>query len=564
MRRILIAALLAAGFAACSAFAQDATPSVVSSPENPSESDDVTLVVRGFFPSTDYAVTGSEISRYDVPAAAAHGANEVEITATVRYRFGPIGGQALTPYEARIPVGRFPRFTRIKVSVAVLCTAVPCSPYFSGTPYGPYYVYVRNPEPPRLEVQPATPLSSDPVRVTMRWYHTKYHASRISHEIEGRLIRIRHDVVYVGPDESANQVSEAQVTHDLGKLPPGSMQLEWHQTVSGQNETIVAAMPLNVGLNGQCTTCSTERLSIESTSLAFDGFPLGVLAGPQTLAVTLRAIPTGISPPPPQPPVTLERIWVNNLDFVTTHDCPVKPAALEFGRTCTITVYYNGTLRGANSGTLFVSYSEVINLGVRNATVPLVGRTIASRGINFIPPPTTPDTAVEYYAPALDHYFFTSAPVEQQFIDDGMAGAWQRTGHTFPIGGPTDVCRFYGDRSGPSSHFYTGNATECAQLRALDTATPLGTPAWRYEGIALKAEVPGVDTSRPGTRPYCVDQNSRFPIYRVYNDGFARGIDSNHRHIAGRGTLPGGRAAEDIVREMLGQGWIYEGNALCN
>jgi len=560
MRLLLgVAAVL---WSAC-AFAQDGTPTVSTAPENPAETDEVTLVVRGFFPSTDYAVTSAtQVLRFDVPPAAAHGANEVEFSLLIHYRHGPLGGQALTPYEARFPVGRFPRFSRIKVSTSILCDTGACPSWFAVTPYT-NYVYVRNPQPPRLEVQPAAPTSTDSVRVTMRWYYTKYYASRISSEIEGRLIRIRQDVSYVGPDDSANQASEGQVTHELGKFSPGTYQLEWHQTVSGQNETIVAAIPLTIGSNGgTCTACGTQRLAIETTSLDFDGFPLGVLAGPQAITVAPQGVPLGISPPPPPPPVTFERIWTNNLDFVTSHDCPARPATLAVGRTCTVTVFYNGTLRGANTGTLFVRYSDI--LGVHTATVALGGRTIASRGINFVPQPITPDTAVEYYASALDHYFFTSSPAEQQFVDQGGAGAWQRTGHAFPVGGPADVCRFYGDRSGPNSHFYTGNAAECAQLRQIDGATPPGTPAWRYEGIALKAEMPAPDPTRAGSRLYCIDQDGRFPIYRLYNDGAARGIDSNHRHVAARGTLPGGRAAEDVVRDMMGAGWIYEGNALCN
>jgi hypothetical protein len=193
-----------------------------------------------------------------------------------------------------------------------------------------------------------------------------------------------------------------------------------------------------------------------------------------------------------------------------------------------------------------------------------MGRTLAARSANFVPRPLTPDTAIEYYAPALDHYFFTSAPAEQQLVDAGAAGDWRRTGVTFPVGGPTDVCRFYGDRSGPNSHFYTGNAAECQALRALDAATPPGKPAWRYEGIALKAEVPTAVDAQPGSRTYCVEEDGRAPVYRLYNDGADRHIDSNHRHVPARGTFPAGKTGEDIVRDMMGQGWIYEGNALCN
>lgn len=561
MRRSCFIAFVLAALAVPTAFADDTTPTIVTAPDNPSETDDVALVVRGFFPSTDYAVTSSSISRFDVPAAASHGANEVEFTATLRYRYGPLGGQALTPYEVRFPVGRFPRFTRIKVVLSILCDALPCAPWFAGTPYTSY-VYVRNPEPPRLEVQPAAPLSTDPVRLTMRWYYTNYFLSRTSHEIEGRLIRVRQDVVYVGPGESANPVSEAQVTHDLGAIPAGSYQLEWHQTVSGQSETIVAAMPLTVAFNGFCTACATTRLAIETTSLAFDSFPLGAKAGPQTITVAPQGVPLGITPTPPPPPVTLERLWVNNLDFLTTHDCPLKPATLAVGSACTVTVSYNGTLHGANTGTLFVRYSDFA--GLHTASVPLSGRTLGARSINFIPRPVTPDTAIEYYAPALDHYFFTSTPAEQQMVDAGAAGDWRRTGVSFPVGGPADVCRFHGDRSGPNSHFYTGNTAECQGLRALDLATPPGTRAWRYEGIALRAEVPAAITVSPDARPYCSEENSRSPIYRLYNDGFDKGVDSNHRHVPSRGTFPAGKSGEDIVRDMQAAGWIYEGNALCN
>ena len=547
-----------------SAFAQDATPTFTTSPENPSETDDVTLVVRGFFPNTDYAVSSTVLGpRYTVSPAAAHGANEFEYNVTIRYTYGPAGGQALTPYEVRFFLGHFPRFARIRAAVAFVpenTTIAPSAWFAKNTFVG--YVYVRNPEPPRLEAQPAAPLSTDAVRVTMRWYYTGYYASRITHEFQGRVIRIKQDVVYVGPDESMHQTSEGQVTHDLGRVPAGNWQVEWHQTVSGQNEGIVAAMPLTVVSNGGSCTCGSTRLSIETTNLAFDGFPLGAQAGPQTISLMPQPALFGIDPPPPQPAVALERIWVNNLDFITTHDCRMKPATMAVGSTCTLTVFYNGTLHGANAGALFVRFSSFD--GVHTVSVPLTGRTLGARGINFIPPPVTPDTAIEYYAPALDHYFFTSAPAEQQIVDAGIAGDWRRTGVTFPVGGPADVCRFYGDRSGPNSHFYTGNTAECQSLRAIDAATPLGTPAWRYEGIALKAEVPAPDPSTPLLRPYCVEENARMPIYRLYNDGADKRIDSNHRHVPSRGTFPSGKTGEDIVRDMMAAGWIYEGNALCN
>ena len=42
-------------------------------------------------------------------------------------------------------------------------------------------------------------------------------------------------------------------------------------------------------------------------------------------------------------------------------------------------------------------------------------------------------------------------------------------------------------------------------------------------------------------------------IYRVYNDGFARGKDSNHRLLADF----------SLYTQMLAQGWIGEGVVMC-
>ena len=42
-------------------------------------------------------------------------------------------------------------------------------------------------------------------------------------------------------------------------------------------------------------------------------------------------------------------------------------------------------------------------------------------------------------------------------------------------------------------------------------------------------------------------------IYRVYNDGFAKGKDSNHRLLTDF----------DLYTQMIAQGWIGEGVAMC-
>ena len=58
-----------------SVLAQDGTPQVTTRPSPPLGDFDNTVIVRGFFPSTDYAITGTTISpRVQVPAESAHGA----------------------------------------------------------------------------------------------------------------------------------------------------------------------------------------------------------------------------------------------------------------------------------------------------------------------------------------------------------------------------------------------------------------------------------------------------------------------------------------------------------
>jgi hypothetical protein len=43
------------------------------------------------------------------------------------------------------------------------------------------------------------------------------------------------------------------------------------------------------------------------------------------------------------------------------------------------------------------------------------------------------------------------------------------------------------------------------------------------------------------------------PVYRAYNNGLARHIDSNHRLTT---EFPG-------IQEVLARGWIYEGVVMC-
>ncbi|MFO1310542.1 MAG: PQQ-dependent sugar dehydrogenase [Burkholderiales bacterium] len=148
--------------------------------------------------------------------------------------------------------------------------------------------------------------------------------------------------------------------------------------------------------------------------------------------------------------------------------------------------------------------------------------------------------AIEYFNGALAHYFVTAFPEEAAALDAGaLGGAWRRTGFAFPVaaaGDPgSDVCRLFGTAGvGPNTHFYTGNAQECADLRA--------NPRWTFEAIAFRMWLPVNDACPPGTRP----------VYRLYNNP-ATLAAVNHRFTTDGPTYEAMRA----------QGWIGEGVAFC-
>ena len=154
-------------------------------------------------------------------------------------------------------------------------------------------------------------------------------------------------------------------------------------------------------------------------------------------------------------------------------------------------------------------------------------------------------TVVEFYNAALDNYFITADPGEAKAIDNGSAGpGWLRTGDVFSSGGDTPVCRFYGSLSpGPNSHFYTVLASECATLKQQQASTPGSQKRWNFESLDFISTAP-VNGACP---------NSTVPVYRAYNNGYARGVDSNHR------ITPYPAA----IQQAVARGWSNEGVVMC-
>jgi len=152
---------------------------------------------------------------------------------------------------------------------------------------------------------------------------------------------------------------------------------------------------------------------------------------------------------------------------------------------------------------------------------------------------------IEFYNTPLDNYFITADANEASAIDSGSAGpGWSRTGDTFNSGGSTPVCRFYGSISpGPNSHFYTALASECASLKAIQASTPATQKRWNFESLDFFTTV-----AANGTCPA-----ETVPVFRAYNNGFARGVDSNHRITT----------SEAGIQEVVARGWISEGAVMC-
>jgi hypothetical protein len=157
--------------------------------------------------------------------------------------------------------------------------------------------------------------------------------------------------------------------------------------------------------------------------------------------------------------------------------------------------------------------------------------------------PTAPGVderiAVEYYNPALAHFFFTAEPAEAAMLDAGIVvPGWQRTGFAFKVlevGAATgrSACRFFGTPLGPNSHFFTIDAAECAKVK--------GNPLWAFEGLAFNATAPVAEACPP----------DRVPVIRFYNDGM--GGQANHRFLTSHSEMA----------VLLGSGWILEGAVFC-
>jgi hypothetical protein len=150
-------------------------------------------------------------------------------------------------------------------------------------------------------------------------------------------------------------------------------------------------------------------------------------------------------------------------------------------------------------------------------------------------------SAIEFYRPAVNHYFVTTIADEINLLDSGKTAGWIRTGQALDVVAPaatmpyatSPVCRLYGrPEAGLDSHFYSASRTECqATLDRFPNA-------WIEESPnVFKVVLPD-----PATGSCPLDTA---PIYRLFNGR----TDANHRYTK----------VFAIRVQMVGNGWISEG-----
>jgi len=154
-----------------------------------------------------------------------------------------------------------------------------------------------------------------------------------------------------------------------------------------------------------------------------------------------------------------------------------------------------------------------------------------------------PVTVVEYYDPALDHYFLTALPSEIEALDANRFLGWSRTGLTFQAfadaasagASSTPVCRFYVPPPA-DSHFFSASPGECAAVLAKIPVDP------NYRGFVYETASAFYITLPDPATGAC--PSGTVPVYRLWNQR----ADSNHRYTADPATrtlmLAKGYAAE--------------------
>ena len=162
--------------------------------------------------------------------------------------------------------------------------------------------------------------------------------------------------------------------------------------------------------------------------------------------------------------------------------------------------------------------------------------------------PALPVTVVEFYNPALDHYFISPLAPDIEALDTQLIAGWQRTGLSFKVfpsqaaGGPgvNPVCRFLIPPEHGDSHFFSASPDECAAVLGKIGVDPNysgfieETPSAFFVALPVTSG-PTAGACPPGT----------VPVYRAFDNR----PDANHRYTTSR----------DVRDQMVARGYIAEG-----
>jgi hypothetical protein len=177
----------------------------------------------------------------------------------------------------------------------------------------------------------------------------------------------------------------------------------------------------------------------------------------------------------------------------------------------------------------------------------------ASAFLNTAPADAQAVTVVEYYNPALDHFFISSLQPDIDALDSGHFFGWSRTGLTFQAfadpasggAGVSPVCRFYIPPPA-DSHFLSASPAECAAVLT-KTATDPNYRNFSYETAnAFYIALPDIST---GACPA-----GTIPVFRLWNQR----ADSNHRYTADPVTRD-----QMLAKHYAAESYGPDGVAMC-
>ncbi len=337
---------------------------------------------------------------------------------------------------------------------------------------------------------------------------------------------------YIANPSAANTVSQ---TIGMISFLPTSLAVGDTTTVSA-TATSGLAVSFSSTTQSVCTVSGSTVTGITPGTCTIAADQAGNASYNAATQVTQNIDVSAATPPTCVLSASSTLVSAGSTSILTASCSPAATSYLWVGGTCAGTSGASCTV--TPSATTLYTVAGVNSAG--SGAVAAVTVTVAPPGSILV---------IEFYNTNLDNYFITADSGEAAAIDGGSAGpGWIRTGNAFLSGGSTSVCRFYGSQSpGPNSHFYTVDPAECQGLK--DQQIPAGDPrkltvkSWNFESLDF--------VSTPATNQTCPTGTT--PVYRAYNNGFARGVDSNHRITS----------SLTAIQEVVNRGWSNEGVVMC-